>query len=235
MSGYRYVGTELELFARALRWKAYWASLCRRHIHGHVLEVGAGIGKSTELVISAPHRSWTCLEPDAELVRTLQANLGANAQLRHCTVVHGTLESMAAEASFDTLLYVDVLEHIEADAEEVERAARVLAPGGCLIVVAPAHQFLFTPFDAAVGHHRRYRKADLARLTPRGLRLRVGWYLDSVGMLAALGNRLLLRQEMPSERQILTWDRLMVPCSRLLDPVLGHRLGKSILAVWEKV
>ena len=59
-------------------------------------------------------------------------------------------------------------------------------------------------------------------------------YLDSVGLLASLSNRAMLRQHMPTARQIAIWDRLMVPMSRLLDPLLFHRLGKSVLAVWRK-
>ena len=59
-------------------------------------------------------------------------------------------------------------------------------------------------------------------------------YLDSVGMLASGANRLLLSQAMPTERQILTWDRLMIPVSRVLDPLLGYTVGKSILGVWKR-
>ena len=60
-------------------------------------------------------------------------------------------------------------------------------------------------------------------------------YLDSIGMLASLGNRLILKSSMPTRRQIALWDRLMVPISRLADPLLGHRLGKSVLGVWQRV
>jgi hypothetical protein len=59
-------------------------------------------------------------------------------------------------------------------------------------------------------------------------------YLDAAGLLASAGNRLLLRQSMPTERQILAWDRLMIPISRAIDPLFGHRLGKSVLGVWQR-
>ena len=63
----------------------------------------------------------------------------------------------------------------------------------------------------------------------------IGQESCAVGVIAALGNRLLLRQAMPTERQILLWDRVMIPCSRLIDPLIRYRIGKSILAVWERV
>ena len=59
-------------------------------------------------------------------------------------------------------------------------------------------------------------------------------YLDAAGMLASAANRLLLQSSMPSERQILTWDRLLVPVSRLIDPIFAGRVGKSVLGIWRK-
>ena len=53
-------------------------------------------------------------------------------------------------------------------------------------------------------------------------------------MLASLGNRILLRAAMPTAGQISLWDSYMVPASRLLDPLLFHRVGKSIVAVLGK-
>ena len=58
--------------------------------------------------------------------------------------------------------------------------------------------------------------------------------LDSLGLLASLGNRMLLRASLPSRAQIRFWDGLLVPVSRLLDPLSLGRLGKSIVAVWER-
>ena len=94
-------------------------------------------------------------------------------------------------------------------------------------MLSPAHPFLFTPFDAAIGHFRRYTRASLHRAAPATLSLEKLVYLDAAGMLASAGNRLLLRSAMPTERQILTWDRLLVPVSRRDRPDLCR-------ARWEK-
>jgi hypothetical protein len=107
-----------------------------------------------------------------------------------------------------------------------------LNPGGCVIVLAPAHQSLFTPFDKAVGHFRRYTKQTLAAVAAANLRREKLIYLDCVGLAASLANRLLLKQAMPSHAQIETWDRLMVPVSRVVDPMLVNAAGKSVLGVW---
>jgi SAM-dependent methyltransferase len=234
MSEQAYMGGELKLFARAGRWKQYWISQLRPYIHGAVLEVGAGIGANTLLLRSGSERRWVCLEPDPQLATTLLEQMAGTAMEGSTEVITGTLDALEPAERFDSILYIDVLEHIEDDRAELGRAARHLAPGGHLIVLAPAHAWLFSPFDQAIGHFRRYTARDLGALTPQGVRLATAFYLDSVGLLASAANRLLLRQSLPSARQIQVWDRLMVPCSRWLDPFTGYRAGKSVVAVWEQ-
>jgi SAM-dependent methyltransferase len=146
----------------------------------------------------------------------------------------GTIEDLPADAKYDAILYIDVLEHIEDDRSEMARAAARLNPGGALIVLAPAHPFLFTPFDRAIGHFRRYTRASMRQAAPATLSLEKLVYLDAAGMLASAANRILLRSAMPTERQILTWDRLLVPVSRLIDPIFAGCVGKSVLGVWRK-
>src|SRR5262249_19659327 len=137
-------------------------------------------------------------------------------------------------ARFDAILYIDVLEHIEDDRGELARAAERLNAGGALIVLSPAHPFLYTPFDAEIGHFRRYTRASLRAAAPDSLRIGKLKYLDSAGMLASAGNRVLLKASMPTEKQILTWDRMLVPVSRVIDPLLMGRVGKSVLGIWTK-
>ena len=232
MDDFNYVGGELETFSRAHHWKSYWASRVRPHIQGRVLEVGAGIGSNTLLLRAGHETSWVCLEPDPRLAATLQRAVAAAGQGIETRV--GTLQDLAEHERFETFLYVDVLEHIEDDRGELQHAAEHLAPGGRVVVLSPAHPWLFSPFDRSIGHFRRYTAGALRALTPGSLRLERVFYLDAVGLLASAANRLLLRQSMPTARQIALWDNCMVPCSRLLDPLTLGRLGKSVVAVWDR-
>jgi hypothetical protein len=58
------------------------------------------------------------------------------------------------------------------------------------------------------------------------------FYADAVGMALSLANRMLLRQSMPTRAQILTWDRFVVPLSRVVDPLVGRAFGRSVIAVY---
>jgi SAM-dependent methyltransferase len=175
-----------------------------------------------------------CLEPDPRLAEELRASLERASLDGRCEIAPGTLSDLEDDCGFDAVLYLDVLEHIYEDRAELARAASLLRPGGALVVLAPAHGWLWTSFDRAIGHHRRYTRSTLRAIVPEGLQARLLIYLDSMGLLASLANRWLLRQATPTARQIAVWDRILVPISRYLDPLLCHLLGKSVLGVWEK-
>jgi 2-polyprenyl-3-methyl-5-hydroxy-6-metoxy-1,4-benzoquinol methylase len=233
MSEFKYVGSELDLFAAVLNWKSYWSRQLQPFIKGDVVEVGAGIGSNTRFLDSGGTGRWVCLEPDPELGSQLTSNCGSRKSGRPYESVCGTLESLTGQ-QFDTIIYIDVLEHIEHDREELERAASYLRPDGNLIVLSPAHQRLFTPFDQAIGHFRRYNRSMLRSVSPPGLRLARMRYLDSLGMAASAANLLLLRQSMPTKAQLKVWDSFIVPVSRVLDKLVFYSMGKTIIGVWCK-
>ena len=104
-----------------------------------------------------------------------------------------------------------------------------------MVVLAPAWQWLFSPFDAAIGHFRRYDRPGLVGLGPPGLSVTASFYLDSAGILASLANRFCLRSTLPTVGQIRIWDRLLIPVSRLLDPLAANSYGKSVVVVWRKI
>jgi SAM-dependent methyltransferase len=233
MSDYIYVGSELDLFSHVHNWKAYWSKTIRPYIKGDVLEAGAGIGSNSSLLdVAGPGNRFVCMEPDPGLAGRLSASATSGPRPRE--VICGTLQALPATEMFDTILYIDVLEHIEDDAAELVRAAAHLRPGGRILAVGPAHQWLFAPFDAAVGHFRRYNCAMVKRVSPPGLALERCNYLDSLGMALSASNRLLLKQSMPTKEQLSIWDRFVVPVSLVLDKLLFHSLGKSFVAVWKK-
>src|SRR5438132_12689766 len=110
---FTYQGSELVLFAGARNWKAYFAAFLRPYIGQRVLEVGAGLGNNIGLLISPLVREWVCLEPDASLADQIQAEIIEGRLPGACRVSTGTIAAIRDSERFDTILYVDVLEHIE--------------------------------------------------------------------------------------------------------------------------
>ncbi len=233
---YEYIGSELDLFAQAIRWKAYIKNELKQYVSGHVLEVGAGIGETTKALLSGNEDSWTCLEPDSILAEHIIKAINSKSLSKNIVpkVIIGKIDHPECNRKYDTILYIDVLEHIEEDASEITKASQRLKKWGHLVVLAPAHHWLFSAFDREIGHFRRYNHEHFKKITPSGTRLLRVRYLDSVGCLASLSNRFILRSSIPNKTQLKIWDLLMVPISRITDPILGYKIGKSIYVVWQK-
>src|SRR5271156_1793212 len=123
MSEFKYVGSELDLFAAVRNWKSYWSGQVRPFLTGDVLEVGAGIGSNTRFLNPGGTGRWVCLEPDPELAAQLVRNSQETKSPAVYETVCGTLESLPGQQEFDTIIYIDVLEHIDKDREELNQAA----------------------------------------------------------------------------------------------------------------
>ena len=231
---FAYVGSELDLFSKATNWKRHFGGQVGPFLGRDVLEVGAGLGGTTRALCRGHERRWTCLEPDPSLAGRIDEEIRSGRLPACCETFVGTVGDIDESRTFDTILYIDVLEHIVDDKAEVARAARRLRPGGHLIALSPAHQWLFTPFDRAIGHHRRYGRAGFGDLAGDRLEEVRLVYLDSIGLLASLANKLILRSGMPNPAQIAFWDRVLVRMSKVVDPLLAYSAGKSVLAVWRK-
>lgn len=229
-----YIGSELELFEHANNWKAYFAKSIKPYINGDVAEIGAGIGGTTKTLCTGREASWLCFEPDTQMCGEISEKVQRRELPDNVKVINSILGDFDTEQTFDSIIYIDVLEHIERDQEEVRIAFSHLKPGGNLVILSPAHQFLFSPFDASIGHFRRYSKSSLRALKPIGAEEKAFFYLDSVGLLASTANKILLKQSMPKLSQINFWDKVMVPTSRLLDPLTFGALGKTVVGVWTR-
>jgi SAM-dependent methyltransferase len=224
----------LSLFDKtAISWKSYWASIVRPFVRGRVLEVGAGNGGSIRYLLGDV-TDWLCLEPDPLFAATLRREIASGALPPICRMQAVTLRDLPPSETFDTILYIDVMEHVPDHKREAALAAAHLAPGGALIILSPAHQFLFSPFDKAVGHCRRYSRRSLAAIVPPSLQTLKLVYLDSAGMLLSLGNRFILRSARPSVQSLRFWNDWIIPVSRRLDGLLRYAVGKTVIGIWRK-
>ena len=229
-----YIGNELELFDKAKNWKRYYGNIIKPLLTGDVMEVGAGIGATTRSLCNGSQKKWICLEPDAALASQIIAMQQKKELPECCELRIGTLADQNQSELFDAVIYIDVIEHIENDAAELQRAKNHLKPGGHLIILVPAHQWLYSPFDEAIGHFRRYNKFMLNKAIPSGMKKHKLIYLDSIGLMASVANKLFLKQSYPTQKQVLFWDSTLVPLSRLMDVITFNAIGKSLLGIWKK-
>jgi ubiquinone/menaquinone biosynthesis C-methylase UbiE len=231
---YTYPGEELLFFEKAVNWKRYFARHIQPFIGHEVLEVGSGIGGTTSLLNDGTASLWVLLEPDAQMNSLLQQKIKEGILPANCQTTGGSIHQFYTAHGFDTIIYIDVLEHIEDDRKEIDRVSELLKPNGHLIVLSPAFQFLYSPFDKAIGHYRRYNKRSLKAVLNEKLKQRKLIYLDSMGYFASVTNKLFLKQAMPTEAQVRFWDDWLIPLSRIADPLFMYAFGKSIIGIWQK-
>lgn len=233
-NNHEYIGKELELFSNAKNWAHYLQSQIKPYLHGTVIEVGAGIGSRTEQLCQYVD-SWIAVEPDYEMWQRLTKTIESNQSMKNVQAFHGTLKDLPKNLYADAILYIDVLEHIKNDQQELLDAKAKLNSMGFLVVLSPAHQWLYSKFDQSIGHWRRYSLKRLLDITPIKMKISSKKMLDSVGMFASLANKLILKKNMPTRRQISFWDKFLVRASKYLDPLIAYSLGKSVLVVWQKI
>ena len=129
-----------------------------------------------------------------------------------------------------------MLEHIQKDIEEIDIASSKLNSGGNLIILVPAHQNLYSKFDKAVGHCKRYDIQFFKNLKRNDLKIKKLIYLDTLGYLLYFLNKIFFKEEeYPSKTKILIWDKIFIPITIILDFLTLYKFGKNILCVYEKV
>jgi 2-polyprenyl-3-methyl-5-hydroxy-6-metoxy-1,4-benzoquinol methylase len=203
------------------------------YLHGRVLEVGAGTGTITrKLAERSSDVSIVALEPADNMFGTLDAYAAITDGV---TAIRGTLaEHVGAWTDpFDSVLYVNVLEHVADDEREIELAADVLRPGGALLVFGPALEALYGDLDHKAGHYRRYSLRRLrAIVEAAGLRIVSLRYFDVLGVLPYLVVYRWLHHTNISGSTIWGYDRVIVPVSRFLQRIVRDPpAGKNVILV----
>jgi SAM-dependent methyltransferase len=198
-----------------------------------VLEVGSGTGNITQF-LCAEGREVTATDVVPRYRKELERIFGAfpNVRVEKLDLTAEAPDAFVADP-FDSIVCLNVLEHIEDDLFALAQMRDSLAPAGKLALLVPAHRFLYGAFDRAVGHFRRYEKRELAgKLEKAGFAVREMKYFSIVAALPWLINgRLLKRDYIPSGQANLA--NLLVPLLKL-ERLIGPPCGLSLIAIAQK-
>ena len=218
----------LEALEGARNYNAWVASLVLPHLGDDPIEIGSGTGTNAALLLEAGLARLTVTETDSALVERLQERFTGDERV----IVRGLDLLEAPATAHSGFLAVNVLEHIEDDAEALRAAARMVRPGGAVVVFVPAFPFAMSDFDRAIGHHRRYTKDSVRTpFAAAGLGIEELRYVNVPGLAAWTVGMRLLRMR-PREGLVLRgWDRAVVPVARRVENRVSPPFGQSLLAV----
>lgn len=198
-----------------------------------VLEIGCGLGNF------ARHLT------DREFYLGTETSAASIELVREKFADHATMQFAVADATapafadftrygIDTVFSLNVFEHIEDHKAALRNAASIMQPGGHLILVVPAHAWLYGTIDRAIGHYRRYDKQMMAELFQQvDLDLVTQKYINALGALGWWANGRLRKQETPPSGQLRLFN-LIVPTIKRAERVVPVPFGISLLAVGRK-
>jgi SAM-dependent methyltransferase len=216
---------------RAKNYFAWQSRLVVRELGPRIIEVGCGIGNFTGLLLD--RELVVAVDREEACVQTLCERYPGHRNLHALTCDAGT-DAFRNLARFrpDSVVCVNVLEHIEDHAAALRAMGEILVPGGVIVLLVPAFEVLYGPIDRNLGHYRRYRRSSLTSLAEAaGLAVQKLHYVNAAGFFGWWVNARVLKRQTQSDGQIAFFDRWMVPVFSALESAVPPPLGQSLLAV----
>jgi SAM-dependent methyltransferase len=220
-----------EQMKAARRYFAWQARMVREELGRRVVEVGCGVGNFTRHLLD--REFVAAIDVEADCIAQLRRNLGnpPNVMARQLDVADPAFVELC-ECNLDSVVCLNVLEHVGDDLQALRNMASVLALGGRAVLLVPAFEALYGPIDKNLGHYRRYSKKGLRALAASaGFEVAKLRYMNSIGCIAWWANAKVFKRTAQSDRQIRVFDRFVVP---VLDRVEGRvepPFGQSLFAV----
>jgi len=224
--------------ALAVNYSRWIFDRLRPFIGKHIVEVGAGMGSFTKFLLETQPASMTLLEPSISLFPILRERLPSLdprgiAQARAATLAQAFAGTNAPRQP-DTAIYVNVLEHIADDEQELRTLHSILPASGRLLIFVPANPWLMGTMDRHLRHFRRYKLDELAaKCRSAGFRIQLAEYFDVIGIVPWWVRYCLLQSDRMEPASVQLYDRIVVPISRILERFVTPPIGKSVILVAE--
>lgn len=217
----------LENLKLASNYNRWIFSQIRPFLGAEVMEVGCGNGNFSALL--ARHcEHLVALDLDAHYAEMTRTRLK---DCPHVEVLVADATALGETRTFDSIVMLDVLEHIEDDAGTLAALSQHLKPGGRLIIKVPALQSLYSPMDAAIGHYRRYHEHRLRHTFQRAdLPLSKVWHFNMAGIPGWWLNGKVLKRTTPPSSQVGLFDKV-VPLLQAVEDTVPAPVGLSLFAV----
>ncbi|HOU11947.1 MAG TPA: class I SAM-dependent methyltransferase [Anaerolineae bacterium] len=198
-------------------------------VGNRVLEVGCGLGNlfprlhDRELIFG--------IDTSEESIRELKQRFihAPNIQAQVYDICDPAVLDLKPNA-FDTIISLNVLEHIADDTAALVNMRQLLTAGH-LVVIVPAHSWLYGTMDSSIGHFRRYDKEQMqVKLSQAGFEIVMQRYLNFAGALGWFVSGKILRKKTPPANQLRLFN-LLVPFLRYIEANINSPVGVSLLSV----
>jgi SAM-dependent methyltransferase len=210
----------LEIMSKASWYNKWLLSRIQTHLKGEILEVGAGMGNFTKLL--SKFGNVTAIDYDSEYKNT-----------RFGDIEKG-IYYFGKEKRFDSIVCMNVLEHIKDDRRALRNMFNLLSPGGRLILLVPAFNGVYSDLDKNLGHFRRYKIAPTnKKLQEAGFSITDSMYLNWLGLIGWFVNGKVFKKGILPEKQLEVFDIIARPLL-FVEKYIKPSFGLSVLTIGEK-
>lgn len=220
----------LESMSQATWYNRWTLNQFEKYLSGEILEIGCGIGNFSNFL--SKYGNLTAIDVDNDYLLQAYKELKGRASLGFGDIEKG--KYFFGKKTFETIVCINVLEHIKDDSKALKNIYNLLSEGGFLVLLVPAHQFLYNLIDRSIGHYRRYQKEDIKRLIKT-----VGFELIKIRELNFLGSLgwfiagKLFRDGEVSENKIKLFN-IISPIFLSVENIFEPPIGTSILVIARK-
>lgn len=201
---------------------------CKPFLGKKVMEVGAGVGNITKFLLD--HNTVVATDIAEEYVNELRTKFAhfSNVKVDKLDLTQtASVDKLRAVTDVDTILSMNMLEHIEQDTLALENMFRILPSDGRLVLLVPAGQWLYSDLDRNLEHYRRYDKSSLTKqLQTVGFKVEHSTHLNALGAIGWFFNGRLLRRQLIPSRQVRLFDFVvfLLGMERWIHPPFGLSL-----------
>lgn len=233
-----YVGKDLEAMSFAVNYHQWILEEFRPFLGKNLVEVGAGSGSFSEMLLGEKPETLAMVEP-SEMFVHLRQNVSqietATQTIFYRAIFAEARGQIINQKRPDSVVYVNVLEHIEDDQAELEMIYDTLENKGRCFIFVPALMALYGEFDRRIGHFRRYDKSEIeGKCQAAGFKILKSKYFDFAGMIPWYIKYKLLQSGSLESGAVALYDKFVVPAMRLAENLIIPPIGKNLLVIGEK-
>jgi len=220
--------------SKARNYFAWQRRMVVKELGRRVVEVGCGIGNFTGMLLD--REIVIALDIEGHCVERVRSRYPDRPNLH---VLRG--DASASEFSElrrfqpDSVVCLNVLEHIAEDRKALSAMAGMLSPSGVVVLLVPAFEALYGPLDYNLGHYRRYTRKSIVQLAESaGLAVKTAQYINLAGFFGWWANSKLFHRQAQSQKQIVFFDRFVLPLTSRIESLISPPFGQSLFVVLRK-
>lgn len=222
----------LETISKANMFNKWMFEKIEPYIGKKILEVGAGTGNITQFLLDKGE--VTCLDISAKCIEALKERFSNSERVSVFLNDISNLDNFWEGRIFDTIVCLNVLEHIKNDEEALSNMASLLEKNGRLILLLPTCRWLYGSLDKNLGHYRRYENVQMYEKCKKlDLVLEKEMHFNLLGILGWFLNGKILKRKILPSTQMKLYD-LSTPLSRLIENFLQAKIGLSLILILRK-